>query len=72
LCFEASPGKKFVRPHVNQWMGTMVSYVGKHKLDCGPPWPRHKVGTYLKVTKAKRAGSVVQAVEHLPSKHKAQ
>jgi ribosomal protein L31 len=34
--FEASPGKKFTRPYLNQWLGVVVStchpiYTGKHK-----------------------------------------
>jgi hypothetical protein len=45
---EASPGKKFTRPHLNQWLGVVVharhpGYSGKRKLENdGPCQPGHK------------------------------
>jgi hypothetical protein len=71
LQLEASWEKSSQDPLFNQWLGAVVSvchpsHTGKHKCLYG--WTRHKV---RKITKAKRAGSVVQEVEHLFSKKEA-
>jgi hypothetical protein len=67
--FEASPGKKFTRVHLNRKknLGVEVhachaSYGGKHKWeDSGSGWSGQKVRPYPKTTRAKRAGGVAQA-----------
>jgi hypothetical protein len=42
--------KNFMRPHLNQWLGTMV-HLSFHLLggaEIGGSWPRHKVRPCLK------------------------
>jgi hypothetical protein len=47
LWFQVGLGKKFSRPCLNQWLGTMVlachpSYPEKHTWDSSPDWPWNK------------------------------
>jgi hypothetical protein len=70
---EASLGKKFARPYLNQWLVEVVpfipSYTRKHNEEThGACWPRNKARLYLKNNQFKRAGSVAQMVVCLPNK----
>jgi hypothetical protein len=72
--FNASPGKKFTRPHLNQGPGVVShacqpSYVGSTNREIVV---QASLGInkdpISKITNTKRAGGMVQMVECLPSK----
>jgi hypothetical protein len=46
---QGQPGQKFMRPHLNQWLGMAVhAYHSSSLEDWGPGWPGCKVRPYLK------------------------
>jgi hypothetical protein len=69
------PGQKPIRPHLNREELDVVahnfhpSYSMKWE-DCGAGWPGHKVRPYLQNNQSKKR-CVIQAEEHLTSKHEA-
>jgi hypothetical protein len=73
----ASQGKKFVRPQLNQRLvqgnkpvNPKRSEKFKQKIMV-QAWSDKKQDPISKVTHEKRAGRVAQVVEHLPGEHKA-
>jgi hypothetical protein len=67
--------EKFAKPHQNRksWVWLVHTYNLSHseKLKIpGCPWAK-KWDTIFKITRAKRAGDMVEAVEHLSDKHEA-
>jgi hypothetical protein len=68
LWFKASPGKKFTRPHFNQWLGEVAQAYHPSR---GPGQPGYKARPSQKQPMQKKAGGVAQVIEHLPSKYEA-
>jgi hypothetical protein len=74
--FEAIQSQKFVRPHLNKWLCTVLytshpNYNGKHKLeDRGPCHPGHNVRPYLNHNQCKTSHRVAQVRKCLCRKNK--
>jgi hypothetical protein len=67
--FEASLGKKFVKPHLNQWLGVVAhacypSYVGSvNRRLTVQACPSLKQQPVSEITEMKSAGGMAQVVE---------